>query len=410
MCISYKLIMKLISQMFCLFLAVKAQKTCSETNSLSDYDQWEVKLQKYLYKCGNRLIPSNVKNQSEPLDVSVSLRLKHFTYTSSSEQDFYIYTWVVISWEDGRIKWDPAKFDGIEFITNGFISHEFWAPRHIERLDSLDNLEFIFKYAPCTMHNSGYVECVFKMYMNNKCVADLREWPRDAQICSVTLAIKGDEKDKVRLNFGNKAVRMIGSEYGTEWDIMGYDQKLNGKQLVLSFTLERHAEVLVALVIYPTVILSVLSVLTVVLDVRSGFRLFLASFILMCHLYYLPDLASESSVQRGNNTPMIILYFRGSVIMVTLNIVLTVTLQLLCGRVTSVPAWIAITNEKVYKTPLKFVIFPRRKSAVANDEHVKNIKDWTDFANIVNCVWCYATVVTYISFYFVLVPPERPWN
>lgn len=404
--------MRLLTLILFLYLSIKySQEKC--LTEISKLDMLEFKLKRHLIWCGNdNLIPPN-RNKSEPVDVRLSFRLKRFDY-KSSEQKFTIYTWTAISWDDKRIKWDPNKYDGVERIVRH--GGHIWTP-NIKLLNSIEDSDISYMHSPCEISSDGHVECILRLLFNAKCFTDLREWPRDAQTCSLEFGVYDQEyyngiKNKIRLNFNHRAISMFGSEYGSEWDIMDYKQEVNQsdeRQLKMSFTLERHAEILVALVIYPSVILSALSLSTLVLDVRRDLRLFLACFSLLCHFYFLSDLAMEIP-EHGNNAPNILLYFRGSVIMTIINVALTISMKTLCGKDTTVPAWMATTNKYVFRSYGKFVVFPRWQIETLGDKKSKNVKDWADFANFINSVWMYISVVVYIVLYCVLVPPERPWN
>lgn len=404
--------MRLPTVILCFYIGVQiSQSKCLK--KLTEINNSEFKLQRYLKSCNDFLMPPR-RNLSAPFNVMLRFALKSFYYLSS-EQEFFISTWTVLAWDDMRIEWNPSEFNGIESTLK--YSNHIWTPKFklLNNIEDYDNVDLSFSSIPCEMSSSGNVYCTTLRSFRAKCVADLSDWPRDEQTCSLIFGAHPEQEGigtNISLNFGERAISIMESKYGSEWDIMNYEQKQEAdkrgaSQLKMSFTLVRQAEVLVAIVIYPSVILSVLSLSTLMLDVRRDLRLLVTCYSMLCHFYFLSKLAMVVP-EHSNNPPKILLYFRSSIIMTAVNVACTLLLNTLCHRNVPVPTWIAVTNEYAFKC-YKFGVFPRWRIE-NSDDGSDDTNGWTQFANLISTVWFYVSFIVYTVLYCKLVPSERSWS
>lgn len=371
----------------------------------------EYKLLHDIYVCNSKLYWPPPSNSTVPLQIMLKFSLKQFKFDSEL-QEFSTYMLKILKWDDERFKWDPDKYGGIETLEAS--SMDIWVPE-IRLLNSVEE-EWAQKYLymPCELNSNGSVSCVGWIVYRAKCSTDLKDWPYDAQYCKLELGPFHEYATKVQLDVGARAVSMIGSEYGVEWDIMGYDQivdEISEKQLIIKFRLERHGEVLAAIVIFPSLILTALTFSSLFIDVRLNLRLLVAFFSLMDHFYFLTDLPWEMP---GNtkDAPRLLMYYRGSFIMTNVLVAVSLVLNFVCRREAVCPSWISSVNDFVIMNKfLKFIIWPRWESKDSKEINTRNFaKDWTDFGNIVNSMCILITVIVYICLYCLFMPHPIPYE
>lgn len=365
---------------------------------------WELRLNNTLMCNYNANTPPKPLNGSDSIVVKPFFIVKSFQLWSE-EQEFRVFTWTHISWKDERLQWNPNSFDGID--ETKMKSFKLWMPG-IKLYNSISDLydQSFDPFIPCRISKNGRVECISYIEFQTKCLIDLSDWPFDTQVCSLQFGPWAVAGTRVRLDVDSEAVSFIGSEYGAEWDIMDYAQEEDQDaeiQIKLYFTLMRHTTNLAAIIVFPSILLSILTILTLFLDVRCYTRFFVACFSLMCHFYHLSELVMNIP-KHSNNSPRILIYFRGSVIITFISICLTLLMKFLCERVVPVPNFIAILNKNVYETYAKSVIRPRWEVATDDDDKKEIAKAWTDFVSLLNSVWIYVSVSVYIVMCSVFIP------
>lgn len=319
-------------------------------------------------------------------------------------QEFSVYSWIYIDWTDERLEWGPTSYKGISEINVNGLS--IWRP-DIRHLNSISDKYAIFmdKYdsLPCEVSSNGLVRCTSRATFQSKCSTDLKDWPYDMQVCSLQFGVRSHAQ-RINLMFSDTFIFLVSSKNSVEWIMVDYKLEENedeDRQLKIYFTMVRHAKNLAAFVIYPSLLITLLTISTLLLDVRCVIRLYMACFSLMCHFCFLTEIGMNIP-NHGRNVPRILLYFRGSIIITVTSILVTFILNLLCHRHSTVPRYIAIANEKTYNTYARFVIYPRWETASLDNGKV--VKEWTCFANILNSVWIYSSVMVYVIMYCVFVP------
>lgn len=376
-------------------------------NNVPERIAWEKQLRKDL-KCNYHMYdPPGVNSSTIP--VNIRFIMKYFNLNSKDEV-FTIQTWTFVSWTDERLKWDPEKYFGIN--ETEISSVYLWTPS-FRLFNSADSNDFDrYFYVRCTVKSTGHVLCVPKIIHAAMCSVKLKDWPYDVQECSLEYGAGASKWINVTMNFTSRAISMLGAEYGAEWFISDYKQEENPsseKQLKMTFGLEREAAGLAAIVVYPSVILTALSITCIFLDVRLNVRLSFACYILIGHYYFLIELAQEIP-KKSADPPNLLLYYRGSVVLTVMTIFLTFILDAICKLKSTPQNYIISINDFVFESYGKYLVFPRWNiDDVMIDSKLFN-EDWTKFANIINSVFILIIIVAYISLYGSLMPKPVPIN
>ncbi|KAJ8705320.1 hypothetical protein PYW07_011147 [Mythimna separata] len=205
-------------------------------------------------------------NNSSDFNVNVRFILKQFTF-DSIEGAMALHTWMFVRWKDERLKWDPEKYYGID--KTEMLSIKIWNPG-FRLFNSADSHDFDrYYYVWCSVKNTGNVQCPLRVTHNAMCNAKLTDWPYDQQHCQFEFGAWTTKSESFKLNVSSRAMTMWGAEYGAEWTLTDFRQEVNSsseRQLKMFFTLDREAAGLGAIVVYPAVILTVLSVTALFMD------------------------------------------------------------------------------------------------------------------------------------------------
>ncbi|KAJ0171191.1 hypothetical protein K1T71_013390 [Dendrolimus kikuchii] len=382
-----------------LFIKLSSADDCV-INNIGKNASWELQLIKHLRCNYNSRYPPNT-NESF-VEVNAKFMMKYFNF-DATEELFSIHTWLILYWVDDRLKWTPENYGGLEKID--IYNHNIWYPAL--RLMNGD-AEFDYKdvyMVPCTIEHTGDVTCLQIIYDNTVCSTKLWDWPYDSQVCKLEVGVWKYPMKKINIIFAKKAVNMLVAGYGGEWDITDYKQEEDqgsNTQLRIFFTLERHGEILAAITIYPAVIFGVLTLTSLMIDVRRNLRLGLICFSLANQLLQLNVLA-ELIPKHSAAHPSLVLYYRGSIILTILVVLLSIILKSLCRKDKMPSALIERVSDYVVNSRLKYIIWKW-------EYEEEKCKVWMDFASLINSVVLYVFTITYICMYAVYVPQPIPFN
>ncbi|XP_030023168.2 acetylcholine receptor subunit beta-like 1 [Manduca sexta] len=388
---------------FFIFILLKQSLQDCIIDDTTPVNVWEQRLHKDL-----KLKPelSNIPCDRNGVEVKLRLNLKWFNY-DSNQGAFAIYSWVMLTWNNNKITWNPADYNGLNETL--ILNSDMWYPE-IKLMNSIDSEQSVhFFFEQCAIRSSGEIFCIYKMVDSAICNSDLTKWPYDTQSCSVKFGVWKNKNNTVRLKTAGRAVRMIGADYGMEWDIIDYKQEENQgaeTQLTMTFVIERHAETVAATLIYPSIALSTLSIVSFTLDVRRMTRFGLVCFNIANHFSFLTEL-QENMPGHSFYTPSVLFYYRGSMLTNIFLFLLTLMLAGMCKREKVPPLWVSFVNDIVYKGRGKMLVWPKWESEVGANEFAEQ---WTNFANIINSVFFIVTVIVYVCLYFVYMPQPPPLN
>ncbi|KAJ8720510.1 hypothetical protein PYW08_005975 [Mythimna loreyi] len=386
-------------------LNVAFSNTCVIKNT-PDYITWEEDLLKELETDYDAFYPPG-----ENTTVNSSFFLESFSYTDKTEM-ITMKTLMVSRWKDERLKWDPEKHHGISEVVK---SHFFilWTPYFgISNTDGyyLDNYKYNLK-------SNGDVSWQYKTTQEAWCSIKLTNWPYDVQECNITLnsmedsymsySIQPSKHYEINFAFGVLEKKSAG------WYIYDYKhvKENNATNIVkLTIYLMREAVGLSAIVVWPAFVLTVLSVVSLCLDVRRKVRLAIICLSVFGHYYFLSELAYDIPKQ-SNFPPTLLLYYRGSVVLSIINVLLTFSLDIICKLKSTPHNYVKLINDFVYDNKYRtYLVFPRWDVDDATVDSKSSSEDWVKFANIVNSIFIFIVVFAYIGLYSTNIPKQTIYH
>ncbi|XP_063707854.1 acetylcholine receptor subunit beta-type acr-3-like [Culicoides brevitarsis] len=244
-----------------------------------------------------------------------------------------LFTWMTMNWQDEHLHWDPANWDGIDRLQ--VTSDEVWLPDiYLEQSQSGS----VMTTAPnidCWVRQNGTVSCLVPIKLEVLCVADYRLWPHDSQECELNfltwsyLAEQVDFAENLEfvasevhedMQWRITKTEVIG-RWSSWWDI---GQTNVGIKFKIGIT--RHAEEEDVVYLLPSIILSFMNLVTMLMKLDSKQRLILASINIAIQLMYNVQHV-WSGTYHSDSVPMVYYYFHFSYLITILVIVETVLLS-----------------------------------------------------------------------------------
>ncbi|XP_014365844.2 neuronal acetylcholine receptor subunit beta-2 [Papilio machaon] len=388
--------------LFLFVTSLRSQSCVIDNRSLST--AWEQKLREELMSCDSRYQPPSINETV----VKISFTLKSF-YFENDEEIFTISSWVFLNWDDLRLTWNPDHYDGINEVI--LSSMKIWTPK-LSHYSSSGEDEFDYIMSGCRITAKGRVTCIPRVVHQTVCSTKLTNWPYDTQNCTFEFGSKPGF-DRAKFVLGSpRGIKMFGAEYGPGWTIVDFSksESNDSKSVKFSFNfiVQREGVGLAALVIVPSLILSLITVMSMTLNVEDKIRLGMLCFGLLGQFIFLQEINSDLP-KHSADTPTVLLYLRSSIVLTLLSIGITFVLTHLYTRCKPPPNFILTFNEKVFESYARYIIWPKWNTTGENkigDDVNKILTAWIDFASIINFVSMSIIALTYIVMYTIYIPKK----
>lgn len=406
-----------------LLLQVSADSECpaSRKQELND----ETKLHRDL-RCGYSTENRPVKNYKNTVDVKVRLSIKYMSF-DTLEETFTIHSWVAMIWKDEFLTWTPSDYGNIK--ETQVESHEIWTPSmSLFNADASSYPSDTF-YSTCMVSNEGTVTCVPQVAHSGICQTTLQRWPYDVQNCTFYFGSWMHSGEQVNFTlYPTQPVLLDDYHNGPGWKLLNVDSKRlpgiyssspNETHPILKYTfvLKREAAGPAAIVIVPSVVVVLLTLTSLLLDVKDNIRLMLACFSLFGHFTFLTEIGYDIP-KHSTGTPIILLFLRDSMILTLASILVTLFLMSLRQRTVPAPTWIVTVTQLVSRGPGKYVVFTDFEAGSSgesknltedgasstNEEEHRAAANWLQFANLLNSCCFIVSVLVYLILIICYIP------
>lgn len=407
-----------------LIVSCKADDTCPPERVEQNHD--EARLNKDLL-CAYNSDFRPVLDHNSAVNVSVRFALKYISF-DALEETFTVHSWIGIFWKDQFLKWQPSDYGNIK--ETQLESHQIWSPRMAlfnadATLYQSDQL-----YTTCLVMYDGNVTCVPHIAHSGICRTSLKSWPYDVQNCTLYFGSWMNTGEQVNYTFfKKKPVVLDDYQNGPGWKLLHVvNERLPGKysccpnstypMLKYTFMLKRVAAGPAAIVVVPSVVIVMLTLISLVLDVKDNTRLMLVCFSLYGHFMFLTEIGYQIP-KHSADTPILLLFLRDSMVMTLVGIFETLFLMYLRRRVMPAPGWIVTINKLVSSGPGKYVVFTEFDPTDAvdtkeltddnteNEAKIRANLDWIQFANFLNSALFIVAVLVYLILISVYIPRDK---
>ncbi|XP_075990474.1 neuronal acetylcholine receptor subunit alpha-6-like [Anticarsia gemmatalis] len=369
-----------------------------------------------------------VTDHKDAVNVSVRLALKYLSF-DALEETFTVHSWVGITWKDQFLKWTPSDYGNI--LETQLESHQIWSPRMALFNADATMYQSEQMYTSCLVQHDGNVTCVPHVAHTGICRTSLRNWPYDEQNCTLYFGSWMNTGEQVNYTFfKTRPVVMDDYQNGPGWKLLHVvNERLPGKykccpnntypMLKYTFVLKRISAGPAAIVVVPSVVIILLTLMSLVLDVKDYTRLVLICFSLYGHFAFLKEIGYQIP-KHSADPPILLLFLRDSMIITLAGIVETLLLMYLRQRVIPAPGWIVTVNRLVSSGPGKYVVFtefdPNEEfdtkgltevSSRGDDAKARVHLDWIQFANLLNSVMFIVAALAYVVLLSVYLPRDN---
>ncbi|XP_023934461.1 neuronal acetylcholine receptor subunit beta-2-like [Bicyclus anynana] len=406
----------------CLCLTAPVWGDDTEDNK-NEHD--EVKLHTALLKDYNSDMRP-VKDHKSAVVVKVRLALKYLSFDSLEEM-VTVHNWVALNWNDPFLTWNPSDYSNINEVQ--IQSHEIWTPGlSLFNADATAYHNSESFYTTCLVTNTGKVTCVPNVAHTGICRTTLKKWPYDTQNCTLYFGSWMHTGEQINFTFYNtKPVVLDDFQNGAGWKLLNVvNERLPGKynmnstypMLKYTFMLRREAAGLAAIVVAPSVILVLVTLASLLLDIKDNTRLILLCFSLFGHFtmtseigYVIPKLSAD--------TPILLLFVRDSMIVNLVAILVTMGLMSMRKQLVPAPSWIMSVNRLVSVGPGKYIVFTEfdpsndaegkivSEDLSTEDKNARTTADWVKFASVLNNLTFIILLFIYLVLICTCIPSDK---
>nr|AKQ12749.1 nicotinic acetylcholine receptor beta 2 subunit [Chilo suppressalis] len=370
-----------------------AHSSCVIDNT-SDDRRWLKKLHKHLKNDYNNIMQPNRARTK----VNFGFFLRYYNFDDESHT-FTVNGWLHLTWSDDRLTWNPEDFNGIN--KTNYWSYVFWAPI-LELNNRIENEIYETFYGMCSLESTGSVTCNPRVNEEVRCVSSVQNWPYDTKKCKLDYGISSLQNN-VGLMLFLKPI--LAHTTKTEWILSQHSVIRNVSkkiQIRFLFNLKRNSSVLEVFVVFPSIILMLLTLATILLE-ASFKRFLLTSFFMVSHFSFLSEINNDLP-KYGDDVPTILLFYRSSLILNSILVVISIILIRLKERKAAPPVWVCFVNNLIFNTFLGCLVWRRwQDSQDMITKGSDNIEAWRKIANIfsISCFIVYVILYTVLTIVYI---------
>ncbi|XP_026291973.1 acetylcholine receptor subunit beta [Frankliniella occidentalis] len=248
------------------------------------------------------------------------------------------------SWNDPRLRWEPTGYSDVSEVV--FSDREIWVPD----LEALNSLQREFEELRCRVTSMGNVSCNPVFNLQTTCGNSARRWPLDEHECVFELSSRNHDSREYRISVElNSTELYVADDASHEWVVVEAKQipretsqpGFQFSRLEMHLKLRRNKQVHVLTVGVPTLVLPCLVLAQLWVDPRWPGRLLLGLTSVACLCMYLQCLSETVPDDTDGSAPLVILFYRNSLVIATLVVLLTIALRNLSERRDTPPPWLS---------------------------------------------------------------------
>ncbi|KAM8974573.1 neuronal acetylcholine receptor subunit alpha-3-like [Pelodytes ibericus] len=324
----------------------------------------EHKLYKELFACYNPYIRP-VENVSDPVIVQFEVSMSQLVKVDEVNQIMETNIWLKHIWNDYKLKWDPNKYGGIEFIR--VPADQIWKPDIVLYNNAVGAFQVDDK-AKALLKYTGDVTWIPPAIFKSSCRIDVTFFPFDYQNCTLKFGSWTYDKAKIDLVMIGSAINLKEFWESGEWVIIsapGYKHEIKYnccteiyQDITYSLYIRRLPLFYTIYMIIPCLLISCLTILVFYLPSDCGEKVTLCMSVLLSLTVFLLVI-TEIIPSTSLVIPLIGEYLLFTMIFVTLSIVITVfvlNVHYRTPKTHTMPRWV----KKIFLQMLPKIMFMTR--------------------------------------------------
>ena len=268
------------------------------------------------------------KNYTEPTFVYVSFFLHSINDLDESAEILTTTGYIYASWYDTELVWNVTDFGNISYMY--FPQNDVWKPdialaNTVKQFENL-GIETLNVKVDFDGYIGWYPFQLFKSY----CAIDMTHFPFDEQTCKLKFVAWTYTVDDIRMEPSEvgSALDIGWFEPSSQWNILGTDATTEdtvNSEVVFVLKLKRKPRFFLMSVILPTIMLSILSVLTFLLPCDSGEKASYAVTVFLSFSLFL-TIVSSTLPKNSDTTSVFSVYLVIQTVQSTFITIITMTL------------------------------------------------------------------------------------
>ncbi|ELK27605.1 Neuronal acetylcholine receptor subunit alpha-3, partial [Myotis davidii] len=290
-----------------------------------------------------------VANVSDAVIIQFEVSMSQLVKVDEVNQIMETNLWLKQIWNDYKLKWDPADYDGAEFLR--VPAQKIWKPDIVLYNNAMGDFQVDDKTKALVKH-TGEVTWIPPAIFKSSCKIDVTYFPFDYQNCTMKFGSWSYDKAKIELVLVGSSMNLKDYWESGEWAIIhapGYkhDIKYNCceeiyQDITYSLYIRRLPLFYTINLIIPCLLISFLTVLVFYLPSDCGEKVTLCISVLLSLTVFLLVI-TETIPSTSLVIPLIGEYLLFTMIFVTLSIVITVFVLNVHYRTPTthtMPAWV----------------------------------------------------------------------
>ncbi|CAF1335472.1 unnamed protein product [Adineta steineri] len=272
-----------------------------------------------------------VKNASKPVPVKLGLTLTQIFDMIEKNQILITNVWLDQEWSDEFLKWNPDDFNGIYRLN--LPSKLIWLPDIVlyNNADEFSNSNTM--QANAMISHTGSVFWPIPTRLKSTCQVDVTYFPYDEQECKLKFGSWTYNGFQVSIEQRTVAIDLKNYVRNGEWDLLNTSYQVNivhypccpepFPDITFYVRIRRRIIYYLYSVIFPCVMLSILTLLVFCLPPESGEKIALGITVLLAFSVFMLSIA-ESMPETSEHIPLISLYLTAVMAMTSVSVMMTV--------------------------------------------------------------------------------------
>ncbi|XP_012217863.1 neuronal acetylcholine receptor subunit alpha-10 isoform X2 [Linepithema humile] len=238
--------------------------------------------------------------------------------------------WTYHQWTDDKLKWDPAKYGNIQHIHVG--NHEVWQPDVLLYHSGTAGTVEHYGDTSCIISHDGQVLWVPPSQFIGLCDLDMRLWPFDTQICTLTFGSWTYHGEQIDLRLGKTQEMEMRFVKNAEWTLLDLAKKREAVtysccpdpyiNLKFTMTLKRNSALYCSILLMPATAIVFLVLVTFWLPPQSETKISVAACTVLIIAVFLAYFGVK--VPLTTNPPLIVYFYSGCLCLVTISLILSI--------------------------------------------------------------------------------------
>ncbi|CAF1588990.1 unnamed protein product [Rotaria magnacalcarata] len=272
-----------------------------------------------------------VRNASLPVPIKLGLTLTQVFDMIEKNQILITNVWLDQEWYDEFLQWNPADFNGIHRLN--LPSKLIWLPDIVlyNNADEFSNSN-IMQVNAMIIH-TGNVFWPIPTRLKSTCQIDVTYFPYDEQECKLKFGSWTYNGYQVSITERHDAIELSSYVPNGEWDLLDTSYQVNVVRYPccpepfpdITFFVRIRRRILYYLysVVFPCVMLSILTLLVFCLPPESGEKIALGITVLLAFSVFMLAIA-ENMPETSEYIPLISLYLTAVMAMTSVSVMMTV--------------------------------------------------------------------------------------